>query len=313
MDRDLFVEQRKGRWEELRRLQSRRRLSGTDWARLAKLYRQVCADLSTARSLGLSEDIQRFLDDLAGTTHSLLYSGHSSLRGFELFRTLYVAFPRAIRENARFFGLAVLLFYGPFFVGAVGGSLNGEFASLVLSPGGMEMSEEMYAEVTRRDAGGDLTMVGFYIMNNIGIAFRCFATGIFAGVGSIFYLIYNGLMLGTLMGHVVGQGLAYNLLDFVSGHAAWELTGICTSGAAGLRMGWAMVVTEGRSRAESLRAAGPDLLSLVLGTTFMLFIAALIEGLWSAGPVPFAGKLVFGAVQWAIVVAWIVLGGRGQR
>lgn len=313
MDRDRFVESRRDRWDELRQLNARRRLSGRDWARLAKLYRQVCADLSTARSLGLSDDIQHFLDELSGTTHNLLYSGRSSIRGFEWIRSVASGFPRAVRANGAFFWLATALFYGPFFVGGIGAWLNPDFAALVLSPSGLEMYEAMYQDVTQRETGADLTMVGFYIMNNVGIAFRCFATGVLAGTGSMYFLVFNGLNIGTAFGHLAREGLGANLLDFVSGHSAWELTGICTSGAAGLRMGWALVVTEGRTRVASLRAAGPDLFHLVLGTAFLLFVAALIEGLWSAGPVPFAGKVVFGLVQWGLVGSWLAFGGRRSR
>ena len=153
-------------------------------------------------------------------------------------------------------------------------------------------------------------MAGFYVQNNVGIAFRCFATGALAGLGSIFFLVYNGLIIGATFGYLGNVGLGGNLLEFTSGHSAWELTGICLSGAAGLRLGWAMIVTDGRTFVGSLRRAAPELYRLILGTAVLLLVAAAIEGFWSASPVPRPVKYGFGVVQWFIVGGWLYFGGR---
>ena len=119
-------------------------------------------------------------------------------------------------------------------------------------------------------------------------------------------------MIGTITGYLHSVGLGGNLMEFTSGHSAWELTGVTVAGAAGLLLGWAVVVTGRRTRLGSLRRAAPALYRLILGTAMMLVIAAAIEGFWSAGPVPRAGKYAFGVVQWCIVGAWLLLGGRGE-
>ena len=46
-------------------------------------------------------------------------------------------------------------------------------------------------------------MFGFYIRNNIGIAFRTFASGIFAGLGSVFFLALNGVFIGVAAGQAM--------------------------------------------------------------------------------------------------------------
>jgi len=102
------------------------------------------------------------------------------------------------------------------------------------------------------------------------------------------------------------------LLRFTAGHTPWELTGVVVAGTAGLRLGWALVVTDGRTRAGALREAGPTLFRLVVGATALLLMAAAIEGFWSASPVPMAGKLVFGGVQVVLVAVWLAFGGYGE-
>jgi uncharacterized membrane protein SpoIIM required for sporulation len=308
IDRDAFVAPRRERWERLDGL-VREASTAEDWSRLASDYRAVCADLAEARAEGLPLDVQTYLDDLAGRAHNQLY-GHREGSARSIWHEVAVGFPRELRAQWRFFALSSLLFYGPFFVGAVGALVDPTFAGIVLPEGQLEQMEEMYADSIGRPFGGDASMAGFYVFNNVGIAFRCFATGALAGLGSVFFLIYNGLIIGTVFGYLGSVGLGGNLLEFVAGHSAWELTGVCVSGAAGLRLGWALVVTEGRTRAGSLRAAGPTLYRLVLGTAMLLLVAAAIEGFWSASPVPRVAKYVFGTVQWFVVAAWLVLGGR---
>lgn len=312
-DREGFVEPRRARWARLDRLVSRGPAGPGEWSELAFGYAALCADLARARTRGLPSDVQGYLDDLAGRAHNLLYSVRPTGLGRSLLRDALVGFPRELRSQWRFFALASALFYGPFLVGALGGLGDPAFASRVLPEEQLELMEQMYSgEDLARGFGGDATMAGFYVFNNVGIAFRCFTTGALAGLGSVFYLVYNGLMIGTVFGYLGAAGLGGNLLEFTSGHSAWELTGVCVAGAAGLRLGWALVVTDGLTRATSLRRAAPSLYRLVLGTTVLLLVAAAIEGFWSAGPVPRAGKYLFGVVQIGVVGSWLWFGGRRE-
>lgn len=312
MNRESFLAERRPRWEELERLLALPRwLRANEWARLATLYRAVCADLARAQGTGLGDDIRHYLDELAGRAHNRLY-GARQRGALRLFELVGREFPREVRASAPFMLLATVLFYGPMLIGVIGPWVDPGFAAAVLPPAQLAQFEAMYSEQTVRGSGEDAAMAGFYVLNNVGIALRCFATGALFGLGSIFYLVYNGLILGTVAGWLLITGLSGNFLAFVSGHASWELTAVVVAGGAGLRLGWALIDTGGRTRAGSVRHHGPALYRLVVGVAAMLVVAALIEGFWSAGPVPFVGKLVFGAVQWVVVIAWLLLGGRRE-
>jgi len=311
-DRDAFVAARRPRWERLETLLSGLLRRPDEWSELSAAYRSLCADLSRAQSLDLPPDVLHYLDDLAGRAHNRLYAASRGQWGLgRLVELLFAEVPREIRREWRFFLVATLLFYGPFALGGVGAFLDPGFATSVLPESMLAGMEDMYStDVGRSDAGQDAAMAGFYVRNNVGIALRCFVTGVFAGLGSVFFLVYNGLVLGVVEGWLWRAGHGWNLLEFTAGHTAWELTGIVVSGTAGLELGWALVVTNGRTRSGSLRAAAPTLYRLVVGTAFLLFVAAMIEGFWSGSPVWASVKLAFGAVQVVIVASWILLGGR---
>ena len=109
-----------------------------------------------------------------------------------------------------------------------------------------------------RGAGLDAAMAGFYVNNNVGIALRCFATGLFLGIGSAFYLVENGLATGAIMGYVAAHGGGANILTFVVGHGSLELGAIVLAGGAGLSLGWSIVAPGELSRVASLQVDGQE-------------------------------------------------------
>jgi uncharacterized membrane protein SpoIIM required for sporulation len=161
-----------------------------------------------------------------------------------------------------------------------------------------------------RSVGASASMAGFYVRNNVGIAFRCFATGALFGAGSVFFLFYNGLAIGTTIGFVSRTGGGQNILNFICGHAPFELTAIVIAGTAGLRLGHALIVTGGRTRWGSVRAASRELGDLILGAAAMLLVAAAIEAFWSPASFPAPVKWAFSGLGAAAIPTFLLFSGR---
>jgi uncharacterized membrane protein SpoIIM required for sporulation len=132
-------------------------------------------------------------------------------------------------------------------------------------------------------------------------------------LGSVFFLVYNGLVTGVVAGLVDQAGHGRNLLTFISGHGAFELTAIVISGAAGMVMGYALVATNGLTRFASLARHARDLAHLVLGVAVMLLCAAGIEGFWSPSSVPGSIKLLVAGGLWLVVLSYLTFAGRRHR
>jgi uncharacterized membrane protein SpoIIM required for sporulation len=172
--------------------------------------------------------------------------------------------------------------------------------------------EQMYGPAAKsighaRDSGDDWSMFGFYIMNNIGIAFQCYATGVLIGLGSIFFLFWNGVYMGAIAGYVTSRGFGTTFFSFIATHSAFELTGIALCGAAGLHMGRSLLFPGRATRLVSMQIAARDTGSIVFGSAVMLVIAAGFEAFWSSATwVMPAAKYACAAACWLLVTLFFV-------
>jgi uncharacterized membrane protein SpoIIM required for sporulation len=154
-------------------------------------------------------------------------------------------------------------------------------------------------------------MFGHYIRNNITVSFQCFAGGLFAGLGSLFFLAFNGALGGAVGGYLVERGMASTFFSFVVTHAAFELTAIILSGAAGLRIGHAVLAPKRQTRVQALVTASRESIVIVYGFTIMLLVAAVIEAFWSSASwLPHAVKYSVASVCWLGVISYFVFQGR---
>jgi uncharacterized membrane protein SpoIIM required for sporulation len=278
-------------------------------------FRELTQDLNTARSQGFDPAIIERLNHLVLEGNQLLY-GQRSLSFRPLADFILRDFPRAVRSHRKGLGIAHLVFYGLAFFFAV---LCIRFPNLVyelISEGQAAQLEMMYDPgsahfLNPRDAGSDADMFGFYIYNNISVAFRTFAGGILAGFGSLLILCSNGIFLGIAAAHIINKGFAQTFFPFIIGHGSFELTAIILSAQAGLLLGYRLIIPHSLSRGAALRMAGKTALPLISGSVLLLVIAAAIEAFWSSrhqiSPMVRYGV---GITGWVLVYGYFLFAGR---
>jgi uncharacterized membrane protein SpoIIM required for sporulation len=298
-----------------RKVGASERPSPVSGARLAALYRRACEHLALARARCYPAYMVDRLERMTAEAHQLVY--HRSEFGLMRARRLIaVDFPCAVRKHMSHVTVAAATFLLPTVIVA---SLVYRQPELILSVISSETAasfEEMYSpnadSIGRtRTATTDWMMFGFYIRNNVGVAFQCFAGGLFAGLGTLFFLAYNGVFSGALAGYLTERGLSPTFYSFVATHSAFELTAIVLSGAAGLRIGQALVAPGRLTRRQSLVQATQDSAVLLYGVTAMLFVAAAIEAFWSsANWIPPAVKYGVAGVCWTAVLGYFAFQGR---
>ena len=288
-----------------------------DGARLASLYRTGCEQLALAQSRAYPIHITQRLESLVQNAHQRIYQQHD-YGVYRLRQLVLIDFPAMVRQHRVYVAVATLLFVLPML--AVGWATwrDPGFILHLLDAQHAREFDAMYSghegSIGRlRNADTDWQMFGFYIMNNIGIGFQCFAAGIFAGLGSAFFLVFNGLHSGAVAGYLIAGGNSENFLSFVVTHSAFELTAIVLAGAAGLRLGHALVAPGRLSRTAALKVAAAQAVVLIYGVTGMLLVAAALEAFWSSARwVTPQVKYAVGACCWAFVLAYLGLQGRAK-
>lgn len=305
-------------WESFRKDLAGVRKREPDIARgFVSRYRRVCQQLALARDRVYGAALVLALSDLVRLGHEQLYRPrHAVWRQVGWF--VAAGFPQRVRAERSAVALAVALFFGSLVGMTLAVLWRPEIALTVLDAGQLRQMEAMYhpaAEVFGRERGSDsdFVMFGFYIRNNIGIAFQTFAGGVVFGLGTLFYLLFNGLFIGAVAGHLLGVGFASTFGAFVVGHGAFELTAIAIAGAAGLRLGHALLAPGRATRGQALRRAARPAVELLLGATLLLLIAAFVEAFWSSTSwVPPASKFAVGALLWFLVLVYLFRGGRSR-
>jgi uncharacterized membrane protein SpoIIM required for sporulation len=281
-------------------------------------FRELTQDLNTARAHGFAPEIIERLNILINEGNQILYGQHDwPLK--DLARFILRTFPQKVRSQWRGIMAGMLIFYGLAFFFVI---LTVRFPDLVyeiLPESQIADLEAMYNPggehfLVPRELSSDADMFGFYIYNNISIAFRTFAGGILAGVGSLFLLCVNAVLLGSSAGHIINAGFEDTFFPFIIGHGSFELTAIVFSAQAGLILGYRLFVTRGLSRGASLRQAGKDALPIIAGSALMLVLAAVIEAFWSSRhQLPQPLRYGAGAAGWALLFCYFLFSGRGAE
>lgn len=324
MKQSQFQRQHQSEWEAFAKtldaLERGKQSSAISIAGFPAAYRRICQQLALAQARGYSAQAVNDLQSLAQRGHQQLYRHRSPLLG-RLLGFILGGFGRLIRQEWRYIAAASLLLYGSLLGMTVLVLIFPELIYSLVSPDQVAQMEDMYdpdasrlGRFGERGSSDDWMMFGYYVMHNIGIAFQTFAGGLLFGAGSVFYLLFNGLIIGAIAGHLTGIGYHEPFWSFVIGHGAFELTAITLAGAAGLKLGAALIAPGRLRRTDALRLAARQAVRLIAGATLMLLIAAFVEAYWSSMTYPSAlVKYAVGLLLWLMVGLYLLMSGRNDH
>ncbi|MEM8962099.1 MAG: stage II sporulation protein M [Acidobacteriota bacterium] len=321
MDLDRFITERQPRWRRLETLLDKAEKGidarPNDLQELLQLYRQVCSDLNQARTYTREPAVLADLNQLAGRGYRYLYrGGRSEPLGTGIRRFFAERLPAAFRAESR----AVLHAAAAMLAGALIG-----FLAVVIEP---QMATDLIPEmfftesprervetIEREDERIDSLEKGLLFasdlyLHNIRVGFLAFSLGALTLVGGYWILLHNGVVLGAVAATYLLDGVGIFFIAWVGPHGALELPAIVFAGAAGIRLGNALLLPGDLSRAESLRQAFPSVWTILWGTMLTLVAAGFIEGSFSqmsAKTVPYALKIGIAALLFGGLLSYLFL------
>jgi uncharacterized membrane protein SpoIIM required for sporulation len=276
---DRFVEEREPQWleleEKLRRARGRPERLGPDGVRrLARLYRAAAADLAVARQRFPGDPVVTRLESLVTRARPVVYSAEPRRAPLlEFFSTVYW---RRVRERPLLIAAAWLLMIVPGVLALLWASSDpGSAAGLV--PEQFRHAGDAGGRALESGADQAAFSSGIFT-NNIRVAFLAFAAGVLGGLGTAAVLVYNGVLVGTVLGLASGAGNGSRLVELVAPHGFLELSCIAVAAAAGFGLARAVIDPGPRTRAAALADEARRGAEVVLGTVPWLVVAGLVEG-----------------------------------
>jgi uncharacterized membrane protein SpoIIM required for sporulation len=317
---DDWVRTRSADWKRLAGLLDRvqggnlRALSEADLAELGDLYRQVTSDLAVARRDYARHQVVVYLNQLLARAHAVVYRGEP-LELRRVWRFFAATFPRLYRETGRYTLLATLLFILPALLSFALTWANPDVAYTLLpadSQGIIPLVEEgeMWTDVPEQMRSVASSSI---MTNNIQVAFLAFAGGVLFGLLTVYVLVFNGLLLGTVAGLCQAHGLSLALWSFVLPHGVIELSVIFLAGGSGLMLGQALLSPGLLRRRDALAAAARKAVRLVFGCVPLLVVAGTIEGFVSPSALPAGAKITVGVLSGVLLYGYLLGAGRPRR
>jgi uncharacterized membrane protein SpoIIM required for sporulation len=290
-------------------LDSRNAATVEDALDAVEAYRGLARDLATARRVAPNTRTAAGLESLYGHLHALI---NRTPRGGAagLMDLLRVDIPRAAHEvRARILGMALLMAASAL----AGWWIIAAYPTLV----SLFASEDMIEHVEQGHlwTDGIMNIMPSSILsvsilaNNIVVSVLAFCAGIFLGLGTLYLVAMNGLMLGAAFAFVHQHGLARALFEFIVAHGPVELSVICIAGAAGVALGESIIRPATGSRRDSFESCAHRIAPLLLLCAVLLVGCGFIEGFVSPDPrFPMLSRVTIGTGYWLIM--WALMSGR---
>ena len=272
-------------------------------------YRGLARDLATARRVAPNSRMTSGLESLYGQLHGVV---NRRPRGgiAALHAQLSNDIPKAAYElRARIASMGLLMALSAL----AGWWLVATFPTLISLFASDDMIEQveqghLWTEGIFNVMPSSIMSIGI-LANNIVVSILAFCAGIFLGLGTLYLIAMNGLMLGAAFAFVHQHGLARALFEFIVAHGPVELSVICIAGAAGVTLGESIIRPSVESRRDSFQACAHRIAPVLLLCALLLVGCGFIEGFVSPDPgFPMASRITIGIAYWSIM--WILMTGR---
>jgi len=263
-------------------------LSTDELLRLPVLYRATLSSLSIARATSLDRALNDHLESLAMRGYFLLYGVRErrSARLARFFTRDWPAAVRAVWKETVIIALILLLGAATsWLMVANDPEWFFQFVPEDMAGGRTPQASAEYLQSTighgkvEDDAKSGLHVFAtFLFTHNSRVSIMSFALGFAFGVPTMILEYYQGLVLGAMMAVFAGKGLGVQFGGWLAIHGTTELFAAVLSGAAGLRIGSAMLFPGDTDRLTALAKAGRTAGKVMVGVIIMLLCAGLLEG-----------------------------------
>ncbi len=274
----VFIKKNKDKWLDYEQALSLKGQIGSE--ELTEIYLDLTDDLSYANTYYPNSKTTAYINQLAGAAHRKIYKTKkesiNSVKDFYLYR-----FPKMFYKYRKFlyFSFAVFIIFVA--IGAFSASQDGDYVRYILGDSYVDMTLENIKKgdpmAVYKQAGSFDMFLGITI-NNIKVALFTFAYGLMLGLGTLYMMLNNAIMLGSFQYFFYEQGLFWESVRTIWIHGTIEIFSIIVAGAAGFTLASGILLPGTYTRKEAFIMKAKDGLRIILSTIPFFIIAGFFEG-----------------------------------
>ena len=274
-----FVKQNKDKWLEFESILKNK--TNIDPDLLSDLYIELTDHLSYAKTFYKNSNTERYLNQLASLAHQNIYKTKKEPKN-RLITFFTTEFPTMFYQHQRELLITFLVFAFFSFVGAYSTAGDGDFvrafglndAYVNMTLDNIEKGDPMAVYKEQ----GEFNMFLGITINNIKVALFAFGYGILFGIGSLYFMMRNAIMLGSFQYFFYQQGLLWESARTIWIHGTIEISVIIVAGCAGLVMGNGILFTGTLPRLQSFKRGVINGLKILMSTIPFFIVAGFLEG-----------------------------------
>ncbi len=273
-----FIKQNKEKWLEFEQAIFGKAKKNPD--EMAGLYIHLINDLSYAQTYYPKSKTVVYLNYLASQIYQRIYKTKRQ----ETNRIVYffsTEIPLLMHQYRRYVLYAFLMFFVFVGIGVLSAKYDDGLFRLIIG-------DEYVNETLENIKAGNPVAVyksgsnwGSFIgitMNNLQVGAYCFLFGIFGGIGTVYIMLQNCLLLGSFQYFFYQEGVFWESVQGIWIHGSMEIFAIVIEAAAGLLLGASLLFPKTYSRLTSLKMGMKNGLKIYLSTIPFTIAAGFLEG-----------------------------------
>jgi uncharacterized membrane protein SpoIIM required for sporulation len=269
----LFIKRNAEKWQKYQQEPS------SDADEQADRFITLLDDLAYSRTFYPQSKVTRWINNIAASIYQKIYRNRKE-KYSRLFTFWTDELPQVLYRNRMALLVTFTYFALCMAMGVFSSATDDSFVKSILGEDYVSMTED---NIEKGDPFGvyrdedKFTMFIRIATNNIKVAFTAFIYGIFFGIGTLWILFYNGVMVGAFEYMFFAKGLGWQSIMVIWIHGTMEIASIIISGCAGLVMGASILFPGTYSRGQSFKRGVKDALKIILSMVPFFITAALLE------------------------------------
>ncbi|WP_074407835.1 stage II sporulation protein M [Aquimarina megaterium] len=273
-----FVRQNKDKWLKFESVLVNNTQITPD--ELSNLYIEITDHLSYAQTFYPNSQTLNYLNGLASSAHQKIYKTKKEKKN-RLYSFWVKEFPLEFYQYQKHLLIAFLISVLFTTIGAYSSATDGAFVRSILGDAYVNMTLENIANedpMAVYKQMGETNMFLGITLNNIKVALNCFILGVLFGIGTIYMLMQNFIMLGSFQYFFYEKGLLWESARTIWIHGTIEISVIIIAGCAGLVVGNSILFPKTYTRLTSFVKGIKAGLKIVISTVPFFILAGFLEG-----------------------------------